>query len=207
LLHLVLKVGERNAQVIQALEVRLGAGERTVSVSLPSLYDLVVSAPGLEEDSRLYLRPASDWEQNDSIQVNRDGRFDSEGQAVFRDLPAGKYRLRTGDMREYAEVTVPCGEFLLDTRKPDCMRVAIGDRESALYQAGLRGGDLIIGVDGVEYTNEQSFWGSFRGNGQDDVNLLVLRGDERLEIAMKPVPPAGDWWERLGGMLTPTTRP
>ncbi len=203
--HLLVKVGEWETQSVQSVEVQVPSGERTVSMSLPTLYDLVVVAPGLSEDTWLHLRKNDEDAEAFSFASSRSGSVGADGRAVFENLTAGQYTLNANGVPEPVEVTVPCGDVYLEAREPDCLRVANGDMEGALYQAGLRAGDLIIGADGEEFASASSVWELFQGEGE--VNLIVLRGGERLEFTMKRFAIGSDWWGKLGGMLTPATRP
>jgi len=128
-----------------------------------------------------------------------------DGRAVFDDLVAGDYVLTGNGVPKSVDVTIPCGQVYLDFKSPDCLRVAIGDMEGAMYKAGLRAGDLIISLNGVEFGPTQNAWELFRGEG--NLSLVVLRDGVQLRLTMERVPNGTDWFEKLGGMLTPASRP
>jgi len=191
-------------RTVQTVDVHAPAGEKSVSMNLPTLYELVVIAPGLSERTGLRWRPTEEDQSDFGFGGSSSAQVDAEGRAVFEDLVAGTYVLTGNGMPESVDVTVPCGDVYIDATEPDCLRVAIGDMEGALYVAGLRAGDLIIGANGQEFESEPRFWKLFVGQG--DVPLIVLRNEERLEISVPRIPERASLLERLGGMLTPAYR-
>ena len=186
---------------VQSVEVQVTSGEKTVSLDLPALYELTVIAPGLSKNSWLQLRPAGERGEGSFFDGGSSGRIDENGRAVFQGLVAGAYVLTGSGVHEPIDVTIPCGDLFIDAKEPDCLRVAIGDMEGALYQAGLRAGDLIVGTDGKDFAGEPDIWELMQGTGE--LSLLVDRDGRRLTLSMPKLPPGEDWFERLGGMLTP----
>jgi hypothetical protein len=196
---LLVKTGEWQTREVATREVRALAGETRVSFDLPELYELTVVAPGLPSGTQLSLRPSTGGPR---------GYYGSatieDGRVVFTGLLAGPYEL-SGNGVDTLDVTIPSGDVYLDAKQPNCLRVAIGDMEGALYRAGLRAGDLIIGVDGKEFENVSNAWDLLRGEGE--VFLIVLRGKERLALPFERISVNANWIEALGGMLTSTSRP
>lgn len=191
-------------RTVQSVEVRATAGEERVSLSVPALYELVVSAPGLSEGTSLRLLEDSDDGERSPFAFGSNEEVGSDGRVVFEGLPAGRYTLTGSGLTEPVEVTVPCGEVVLDAREPDCLRVTIGDPEGALYQAGLRAGDLVIGVDGEEFDSVPNAWTLLRGEGE--ASLIVLRDGKRLEVTLQRPAMGSDWISQLGGMLVAHSR-
>ena len=188
-------------RTVQKVEVDVLSGEKSVAMDLPALYDLTVIAPGLADEGRLQLRPVAG---DDSPFGSSSAQVDSDGRAVFRALAAGDYILTGNGVPDSVNVTVPCGDVYLDTKAPDCLRVAIGDMEGALYQAGLRAGDLIIGSHGEEFESVQNAWNLLIGEGE--IVLMVLRDGRQIDITMDLLDRTGNWFESLGGMLSPASR-
>ena len=67
----------------------------------------------------------------------------------------------------------------------NALRVTVRDPQGALAQAGFRPGDLIIGIEGVEFTDEMHMQELLLGAmSKGPVKALVLRDGGRLEIPM-----------------------
>ncbi|HVS18106.1 MAG TPA: hypothetical protein VMT18_05860, partial [Planctomycetota bacterium] len=200
------KTGEWQTRTVQTVEVLATSGEQTVAMKLPALYDLVVVAPGLAEGGYLFVASASgEGPAKELFDGNSHAQIGADHRAVFRGLAAGDYVLRGNGVTEAVEVTVPCSEVHLDAKEPDCLRVAIGDTEGALYMAGLRAGDLILAVDGVQFGSGTNIFESILGTGQ--MELTVLREGKTFALALQRIPVGSDWWATLGGMLSPASRP
>jgi hypothetical protein len=205
-LDLMVETGQWQKRSVHTVEVVATHGEQTVAMNLPALYDVVVVAPGLSEGTYLFLNRASGESSGAGFfDGNTHAQLGADGRAVFRGLAAGDYILRANGVSEPVDVTVPCGEVLLDSREPDCLRVAIGDMQGAMYQAGLRAGDLIVAVDGAELGSGQNIYESIMGEGSMD--LTVLREGKTFAVTLQRIHMGSDWWSSLGGMLSPASRP
>lgn len=205
-LDLMVQTGEWQTRSVQTVEVLATHGEQTVALDLPALYDLGVVAPGLTEGSYLFLTPASgDGSEAGSFDGNSHAQLGADGRALFRGLKAGDYVLRANGVPESIEVTVPCAEVLLEAKQPDCLRVAIGDLEGTMYKAGLRAGDLVVAVDGVEFGSNPNMYESLMGEGP--MELTVLRDGKTFALTLQRLDMSSDWWSTLGGMLSPASRP
>lgn len=205
-LDLLVETGEWQTRLVRSIEVVATHGEESVAMDLPALYDLAIVAPHLSEGTYLILGRASSegsesapYDGDSYVQVGADGR------AVFRGLAAGDYVVRANGLSEPLEVTVPCAEVLLEARQPDCLRVTIGDLEGSMYKAGLRAGDLIFAVDGIELGSSQNIYEALMGAGP--MELTVLRDGKTFVATMQRISSGSDWWSDLGGMLSPTSRP
>ena len=182
------------------------AGEARIELSLPALHDLVVRAPMMAGKGHLQLsKPDEEGSGGFQFGIGEHAAVDEDGLAVFEDLVAGDYVIGGYGLTESVSVTVPCGEVLIESRAHDCVRVAIGDTEGALYRAGLRAGDLIVAVDGTELEEVRNAWKVLMGEGE--ARLTVLRAGGRLDVSIERVAWGPGWQEQLGGMLTPAFRP
>lgn len=205
-LDLMVETGEWQKRSVRTVEVVATHGEQTVSMDLPALYDVAVVAPGLSEGTYLILNRTSGESSGGAlVDGNSFAQVDADGRAVFRGLSAGEYVLRANGVPEPVEITVPCGEVLLEAKEPDCLRVAIGDMQGAMYQAGLRAGDLIVAVDGAQLGSGQNIYESIMGEGS--MELTVLRDGKTFSFSLQRIHMGSDWWSDLGGMLSPATRP
>jgi hypothetical protein len=203
---LMVETGDWQTRQVGTAEVLATHGEQTVSLALPALYDLAVRAPGLTEGTYLFLnRTSSEASEGGSFDEYSNAQLDADGRALFRGLAAGDYVLRANGMSEAVEITVPCAEVVLDVTPPDCLRVAIGDMEGTMYKAGLRAGDLVVAVDGVEFGANPNFYEALMGKGS--MELTVLRDGTSLTVSLQRIDPNSQWWNTLGGMLSPASRP
>ncbi|MFT5288685.1 MAG: hypothetical protein ACI8PQ_000298 [Planctomycetota bacterium] len=197
-------VNRWNARVIDAQEVNISAGEKSVIFDLPVLYSQVIIAPDLGAGTSLMLRPDQDDAQGSlHYSSGQDwAQVDVDGRAVFEGLSAGIYRLSgTSDSRKIL-ITVPGGEYYLETSSPDALRVSIGDLEGSLAKAGLMPGDLIIGSDGKEFDSVGNYWQILTGEGR--VELMVLRQGNRIDIPFDRFDLGA--YQDMGGSLQPVHR-
>jgi hypothetical protein len=200
------ETGDWQTRQVGTADVLATHGEQTVALSLPALYDLTVRAPRLAEGAYLFLnRVAAEDSKGAFSDGHSSAQLGPDGRAVFRGLAAGDYVLQANGLPDTVEVTVPCAEVLLDSRPPDCLRVAIGDMEGALYKAGLRAGDLILAVDGVDLGADPELYQALMGKGS--MELTVLRDSKTLKVALPRIDANSQWWNTLGGMLSPASRP
>jgi hypothetical protein len=176
-----------NNRSIAEVEVQLAAGgERTVSLSAPQVFALVVTTTGFKPRVSLTLAPKGDREWQNRIET----RIDADGVARFENLVAGTYTLSGEGSSRSIEVTVPTGSVEFVCEKHDCMRVAISDESGRYYRAGLRAGDLIVAIGGEEL-GADNLWQTFWEHAtKPDRPVVVLRGEERVEVAL----PAGESW-------------
>jgi hypothetical protein len=201
---LLVRSGDWQTRVVRSAEVQAAAGEQTVAIDLPALYDLAVVTPGLDESGYLFLTPASAEGSNGDFDGGTHAQIGAGGRTLFRGLAAGDYVLRGSGLHEAVEITVPCSDVYVDAKEPDCLRVAIGDLEGSMYRAGLRAGDLIVAVGGVDLGSTANQFELLMGTGP--VELSVLRDGATHALAIQRIPNGADWWAELGGMLTPASR-
>jgi hypothetical protein len=189
-------------------EVQARSGEYRVTLEMPALHELIVYAPGLGQDTWLFLTSAAGDEEGEGFgwAGGRDATLDEDHRAKFTGLVAGQYVLSANGVTERVEVAVPCGEFYLDASEPTCMRVAIGDVEGAAYKSGMRAGDLIMGANGKEFVRANEFWTVLQKTKADDILLMILRNGEQIDIMMPKIPLGQNWYQEFGGMLTPASR-
>jgi hypothetical protein len=178
--------------------VELVAGDNTLSLAVPLLYEVVVSYPEAEAGARMQL-------SGDDGMFGFGGSMtevDEQGRAVFADVPAGRYTLSCWSPYGQMEIDVPCGVVTFESQVMDALRVSITEADGALAAAGLRDGDLVVAVNGEEFTSQQDFFLLYRKTR--DFTLSVLRGRERIDLAIEEI----DWMDpmELGGSLTPASR-
>jgi len=125
---------------------------------------------------------------------------DAKGQAVFDELPGGRYIVRGGSAQ--MEVEVPCGEVLLERQETNALRVSVRSDTGFLAKAGFRSGDLVIGVDGTQFSGSSDM--ALLAAASRTATLMVQREGEVVEIRVQGLP-IGDS-SALGGSLSPTAR-
>ena len=163
--------------------VTIRAGENRQTVQIPKLYSLTVIVPDGDESARISLSPAQ------STPYGRSGRSQNAegGEVRFEDLPAGEYVIngRTTAGRGTMNVVVP-GQAVVRfvPELKNAMLVKLSDANGAAGKAGFRDGDLIVGVDGVEFQNEEHMQSLIRAAwAAEGAKFDVLRGRQRISIA------------------------
>jgi S1-C subfamily serine protease len=82
--------------------------------------------------------------------------------------------------------------------------VEIDDTDGGLAMAGLKSGDLVIGVDGEEFKDETDLRARWMtAAAKETARLIVLRGAKRIEIVADLTKLRG---REAGGTLRTTTR-
>ena len=66
----------------------------------------------------------------------------------------------------------------------NCFKVSHCSPESTSYAAGLRVGDLVIGVDGNEFENQQQMQLALMG-GKPEKKLMIQRGSRIVDVTLK----------------------
>ncbi|MEM8885047.1 MAG: hypothetical protein AAGD14_13325 [Planctomycetota bacterium] len=199
-LILVAQAGRHSGVTAASRPVTLAAGNNEASIAIPALHELVVRG---KQGERYTLRAA----KSEAIRFWDNKRCGEDGRAVFGPLPAGEYELsRQGDAGPMT-VSVPAGEVTFKATEYNAMRVSIRDAEGTMAKAGLADGDLIVGVDGVEFTGMrqmQMLLGGAMMKGE--VTLNLLRGRRRIELDVNLREAMRDPDARPGGTFRPATR-
>jgi hypothetical protein len=172
---------------IRRSPVSLTAGKNAATVKIPPLYSLTVTFEKAGKNDRIYFSPAEGrrWETW-GIQKN----VGAEGKLTFENLPEGKYKIQKwgGTDAGTMEVSVPGQTFVaFQAKAVNALRVTVTDPGGVLGQAGLRTGDLIIGMDGMEFQNlthmQMLLYASM---GKEKAKLNLLRDGRTLEIEVEP---------------------
>jgi hypothetical protein len=197
-IRLLLTMDDRTSRQVPLLarEVEIGPGENRLTVPMPPLYDLTVLATeevrARQKDGELWLFP----------------REPEDGRIVFHGLPGGTWILRGSESEGAMTVTLPGpAEVEFAPVEANAYEVKIRDPEGALARAGLRDGDLVVGVNGEEFEGGRKMRAKLMlaRSEEGPSRLLVLRGGARIEVeidlnALRDAPDGG------GGRLEPVTR-
>lgn len=136
---------------LAVVPVELQAGKNEVKITAPETYSLVVLVPGLE-DKRFDLLTEDDGEFVRAVQVEADG----DDRITFQNLPPGRFRVqyrgRFGPI--FADYVVPCGDVLFEPSQIEGFEVLSVSKGSVSELAGLRAGDVLLGVDHIGPTQE-----------------------------------------------------
>ena len=159
---------------VARVPVTLQPGEAAVTVAVPPLADLVVTfrhdAPSLDR-----LRPDGS--------LRHVGADTSEGelQVTFHHLEAGRYRLVDPDGDMWVEV--PATSRVAFAPRPfNAYHVQIRGN-GYLHELGLRTGDLVVAIDGVELTNRLTMDAAMAtAKTRDTARFTVERAGRRFDV-------------------------
>jgi hypothetical protein len=188
-------------QQVAALDVSLVAGENAATIALPQVHTLT-----------LQFEEGGGWAQvkrvGGSMESGRSAQVDESGKLVVEGLVAGEYEVTSMGPGEQGimRVHVPAsGTVRFQAMPVNALAVKIEKPDGKLAQAGLRDGDLIVAVDGTEFSTMAELQAAvLPAFSRKEVTFAVLRGRDRLEVKvdgrsfMKP--------DELGGSIEPTTR-
>ena len=179
---------------LDSLVVDVGTSDAAATLRIPTLHELVVLAPSLQEGEWLWMRREGDGNRNS---VN--GQVDADGRCVFEGLLTGTYRIQGNGHSMTVEVPGP--EVLFEAPRTIAYRVAIVDESGTMYQAGLRHGDDIIGW-GDGYLDDGLDPNTFRTIAEG-LDLYVLR--DGRELTLDGVKLEGGYWnpQTTGGSVVP----
>jgi hypothetical protein len=172
-LELRVRTGVHESATVATRKVRLRAGRNVETIGLTVLTE------GLGDEVLLHVR-SEDGTWSGSFAA-KDGSVRVEG------LPAGTYSIRSrGGGRGQMTVVVPAQDVVrFEARPVNALRVRIEDENGPVARAGLRTGDLIVGVDGKLFESEMDIQVKMMAAmGKESAKLMVQRGATRLEIAL-----------------------
>ena len=122
-----------------------------------------------------------DIDEQELIDGAIDGYVSALGDPYTEYIPAD-------EMKEYTENImgnyVGIGIYMVQNVEKNVIEVLTPIKESPAEKAGLLPGDIIVAVDGVEYTGEEMTTASNNIKGEEGtkVKLSILRGTETLEV-------------------------
>lgn len=173
----------RNHLPLLVETVDVVAPSTALTLSLPPLYELLVSAPESKVGAGFRLMHPDNKFRRAAAEV----KLDSEHRAVFSDVPAGTYELIGPNRTKKMSITVPCGEVLYAPKEINCFRVESVTAGGVGHEAGLRAGDLVIGVDGVAFANPRAVETLGVLIMARQCELMVLRGGESIAVPFGPL--------------------
>jgi len=196
-----------NQQLVHQETIAVKEGENAVSVALPPLYQLtvIVPAPAEGKKHRYSLSPqrrirGSYWGSPPQPKV--------EGTTItFESVPAGEYvfHVSGGRLPQRMNVTIPgTGVVRFAAQVYNARVVQIDDPEKYLGSVGLKEGDLVIGLDGVEFKDDSHMRARFmEARAKESSTLLVQRGAKKFNVVVDVAKIRG---KDAGGMMRDTTR-
>jgi hypothetical protein len=182
-------------------KLSLVAGPNRATIAVPALYTVIVTVAGDQQPAEhewLSIQGNDNWDNARLV----------NGRAEFKNLAPGEYTVQCQVSGKHARATFNVPDQLQVTLVPqaaNAMTVNIQDESKYLKAAGFQNGDMIIGFDGVEFADENVMHSSFSTLiAKKSAKAIVLRGKQRLEIAIEPAKLLDP--TQVGGTWWPTTR-
>ena len=189
----------------QVLELR--SGENQASMTLPELYSLTIVIEGGKENTRLQLRSTEGRATRFS---GRSAQLKKDGTATFEGLRVGEYRVqvRGGGKNGQMIVSVPAqAEVVFEPQVINAMEIYIQSDSGYYAEIGLENGDLIIGLDGVEFEDQKHMRELLANTrkSEEQGTLLVWRGSSTVSVTFDPK----KFWDhqKAGGSFNHVSRP
>jgi len=194
------------ASPILRVPVELHQGPNQIALTIPSLYaiTIVFDEPPQEDASWISLKPVG----RDSMGRHHQATI-SGNKAAFLGVPAGEYTVQQYDMTGEAaimRVTVPgANEVRFQPMPVNAMRVSIYETEGAMAKAGFQDGDVVVGINGTEFTDLKQFQMLFMMSmGAKEMTMNILRGGARVDVKIEPMMFMNEG--NNGGDMEPTSR-
>jgi len=178
----------------------LKAGENVETVTVPKLHSLTVIVDTGQDGTSFRLTSRS---QSGSWYSSNNKKA-TDGRVVFENLVAGDYTLQAwGKAQGQMKLSIPSQTTVrFEPMVFNAYKVRVRDANGTFVKAGLLEGDLLIGIDGEEFTNERTMGAMMTlAMERKNVSLLILRGGRRLTVAVDfsnayNQKVAGIWWEK-----------
>jgi hypothetical protein len=189
---------------VRRIPVDLTAGKNELSVSIPALYSLTVVVDKAGPGTSIQLSRAGD-----SRGFGEHKETDKEGKATFVNLAAGDYSIQVwgAGVEGTMTVSVPAQSVVNFVPKPiNALKVTVRDPGGYLAKIGFQSGDLVIGIDGMEFKNVQHLQAlAFGSMSKEAVKMDVRRGGAKLSLTVDPKKLFGDP-RGMGGEFEPSSR-
>jgi hypothetical protein len=162
------------------IRVHLKAGDNKEIVSLPKLYTLtVVTDADSSASFRLTLKPNQGfWWSSNTVRPK-------DGAVVFDNIAAGEYTLQAwGSVSGKMSVSVPSRTNIrFEATVYNAQIAHVKNINGSLAKAGVQEGDLLVAIDGEEFTNDRQMRALMTlANENKSATLTFLRGGRRLTV-------------------------
>lgn len=170
-----------NRRRVASQKITLVAGNNTATMTVPALYKLAITVKGEVSGDGCWVS----LQGNDTY----DNQNPTDGVATFSNLSAGKYEItaQSGGLSASASIELPGQtDVTLTLKKPNAMRVNVWNKDGYFGKLGLMEGDLIIGVDGTGFVDQQSMTLALaQAVSRQKVTLNLLRGNQSIDIEVE----------------------
>lgn len=157
----------------------INSGATSILNGLTNESNLTKSLKSIEKLVKSKYLNVSDIDETKAIDGAIEGYIDSLGDEYTEYIPAD-------EMEEYTESVmgnfVGIGIYMVKNTEKNLVQVLSPIRESPAEKAGIKAGDLIVKVNGVEYTGDQmtEMANTIKGEEGSKVTLEILRGEQVL---------------------------
>jgi hypothetical protein len=161
--------------VVARVRQTVAAGEASLTMALGALFELVVT---FDRDAPSIERVGAD---GTGSFVDRARGVDGEKKTTYRNLTAGRYRLvgRAGEM--FVDVNGDATVAFVP-RPFNAFHFEVSEK-GYVHDLGLKTGDLVIAIDGVEFTERASMDAALEASkSRETSKFTVLRGGQRFDV-------------------------
>lgn len=168
---------------VQLAEVQfdVAAGANAVTCTIPEFFTLTINVPDPKKVGSLSLAPAAD-------SAGRRRRYaDSKElpKVVYEGVTAGEWRVFTRDGEMRVRVSADT-EVTLSLSAYDCVVISDLNAGGKLEALGLRNGDKLIRVDGLEWDTLRMFQTQVQGSmGRDETTWTVIRNGAEVDVKFR----------------------
>lgn len=197
--------GWYGGQSVAERRLEIHSGENQASIAAPVLHMISVRMKNGGEAATGHMQLILPPDAKDAMPFSAGAQIDKDGLAKFENVPAGRYTLNfySGGRNGSILITVPTAEIQIDLDVLRAMRIQLHSNDHILTEKGFKTGDLIVGVDGHEFTNGNDLETAMRFvGGKAEVPMMVLRDGQMLQLSM----PGKLFVERNGFSWSLTTR-
>jgi hypothetical protein len=169
----------RGAAELAYVELTLRSGDSSQTIAVPTTTELVVAFDGGAPAGFDLQRSQPDG----STRTVFGGPKAGDRDVSYPDLVPGRYRLVAKDVGEMWTVVPGDARVVFRPRPFNACRLVVGEK-GYLAELGLKTGDVVVAVDGVEFKDQFAMAAALAGaKSRESARLSVVRGERPFDVA------------------------